>query len=387
MFCGRRKCPVSKYVVSGLVAAAVSSVVCLDARAVSTNVSWIAGSGSWSGPGNWSPAGVPVPGSTVNIVHNDSSNRLITFDYSYSDPLARFVVDQTGMGTTTFSMSSGTIGTRYVTSDEQMLIGLAGKGTMLQSGGVNTGLGSNSFFYQVHLGENAGSAGTYNLSGGTLSCAGLLVGVAGAGTFIQSAGLASADFGYIATNNGSFGRFDLSGSGSFVGHNFFAGQGGTCLINQTGGTWQGSQLTMAFNNGVGTFNLSNGTTSIAQFFIGGGGTGAFNQTGGVASVNNLWLGGGTIGGREMEHHQRIAHDQQRGRYRQQRRWHRNPQHRIAGERFGALSFRRIGDRIQRHHLTDQWNPHILRRKHRLCRNRNLPAQWRNSYGSAAVHRR
>ena len=127
MLCGGRKFPVSKYVVSSLLAAAASSVVCFDAGAVSTVVSWTAGNGSWSNAGNWSSAAVPLPGSYVSIVHKDSLNRLITFDSSYSDPLGQFTIDQTGTGTTTFSMSSGTIGTRYMTSDEQTIVGNFGK--------------------------------------------------------------------------------------------------------------------------------------------------------------------------------------------------------------------------------------------------------------------
>src|SRR3954451_92019 len=203
MLSGVRRSGVSCHVIGSLLAAAVSPVVCFEARAASVNVSWTAGSGSWNAPGNWSPAVVPIPGATVSIVHSDSLNRLITFDYSYIDPLARFVVDQTGSGTTTFSMSSGTIGTRYVTSDEQTIVGNAGRATFMQSGGTHTGMGSNSFYYQVHLAEKPGSAGTYNLSGGTLSCAGLLTGVTGAGTFIQSAGMATTDFCYFGATDGS----------------------------------------------------------------------------------------------------------------------------------------------------------------------------------------
>ena len=108
LFGGRRR-EVSKFVAGSFLAAAVSPVACFEARAVSVNVSWTAGSGSWGAAGNWSPAVVPIPGSAVNIVHNDALSRLITFDYVYSDPLARFVVDQTGSGTTTFSMSSSIV--------------------------------------------------------------------------------------------------------------------------------------------------------------------------------------------------------------------------------------------------------------------------------------
>jgi hypothetical protein len=276
------------------IAAGSTTVVCGDAHAATPVVNWTAGSGSWSKPGNWSSMNVPTPQTDVEIVHNDAANRVITFDYNYTDPLARVVIDQTGTGTTTFVMSSssGTIGTRYQTLDDQMIVGNLGRATVLQSGGTNTGLGSYSFYYQVHLGENPGSAGTYNLSGGTLQCAGLLVGNAGAGTFIQTAGLASVDFGYICTGPGGSGRFDLSGSATFVGRNMYT-QDGTALINMTGGSWLGTSMYIALG-GTATFNLSAGTCTIGQLAIAGTGTGLFNQTGGVTTINQLSIGLGTV---------------------------------------------------------------------------------------------
>src|SRR5262245_24922701 len=66
--------------------------------------SWTGGSGSWSAANNWSPAGAPLPGDSANITHNDGANRLIVFDGNYNAPLSSFTVDQTGTGTTTFSM-------------------------------------------------------------------------------------------------------------------------------------------------------------------------------------------------------------------------------------------------------------------------------------------
>ena len=68
-----------------LMAAVASGATLLcgsDAHAATPVVSWSAGSGSWSNPDNWSNGAVPIPQTDVEMVHNDSANRLITFDYN-----------------------------------------------------------------------------------------------------------------------------------------------------------------------------------------------------------------------------------------------------------------------------------------------------------------
>src|SRR5687767_15410585 len=172
------------------VLAAVSVGLALAPFRACEAASWVGGSGSWSNPNNWSPAVVPAPDTDVFIRHNDGLNRLITFDHDYPQPLGAFILDQTGAGTTTFSMTANTFGTNYQNIDKQEVIGLNGRATFLQSGGMNVG----DSFNQIRMGEGPGSAGTYNLSGGTLSAAGLTMGNNCAGTYSQSAGVTTVSF-------------------------------------------------------------------------------------------------------------------------------------------------------------------------------------------------
>ncbi len=71
-------------------------------------------------------------------------------------------------------------------------VGTFSNGTFTQSGGTNN-VGSN-----LNLGYNAGSSGSYNLSGsGALSASAEYLGDSGAGTFIQSGG--SNSVGYLSS--------------------------------------------------------------------------------------------------------------------------------------------------------------------------------------------
>src|SRR5687767_4488955 len=223
------------------VLAAVSVGLALAPFRACEAASWVGGSGSWSNPNNWSPAVVPAPDTDVFIRHNDGLNRLITFDHDYPQPLGAFILDQTGAGTTTFSMTANTFGTNYQNIDKQEVIGLHGRATFLQSGGINVG---HPTFNQIHMGEGIGSSGTYNLSGGTMSAAGLIMGYSGAGTFIQSAGVASISFVNLGVNDGSAGTMNLSGTASFTGGAVFCAQLGPGHINQSGGTFRVSSLAM-----------------------------------------------------------------------------------------------------------------------------------------------
>ena len=88
-------------------------------------------------------------------------------------------------------------------------VGFSGTGSFTQSGGTNS-ISSNSFY----LGYNAGSSGTYSLSGGQLSASYEYVGYSGTGTFTQSGGTNSISYYlYLGYNAGGSGTYSLSGSG------------------------------------------------------------------------------------------------------------------------------------------------------------------------------
>src|SRR5687768_6608129 len=276
------------------VLAAVSLGLALAPCGIAEGASWVGGSGSWSNPNNWSPAVVPSPDTDVFIRHNDALDRLITFDHDYPQPLGAFILDQTGAGTTTFSMTANTFGTNYQNIDKQEVIGLNGRATFLQSGGMNVG----DSFNQIRMGEGPGSAGTYNLSGGTLSAAGLIMGNNGAGTFIQSAGVTTVSFVILGSDAGSAGTLNLSGTARFTTGSVHCAQLGSGQINQSGGAFEVGAMQLGVNDGAATYTLSGGTFTAGQFFLGAGGfpgnlsTGVVNQSGGAATVNQMRIGFG-----------------------------------------------------------------------------------------------
>ena len=175
------------------------------------------------------------------------------------------------------------------TGGDALRIGEAGSGTLNQTAGTVTG---NQF---VTLGENLGSAGTYNMSGGTLSVKNnnsnspsLVVGRAGIGAFNLSgtAAVSVLNGGQVQLGSGNV------NPGQF--QNLVADTGistGVGTITQTGGT-----LTVATNNaayqsnafgavilgvdGAGTYTLNGGTLT-TPILARGNGTATFNLGGGT----------------------------------------------------------------------------------------------------------
>ena len=74
---------------------------------------WIAGTGNWNTPGNWSPVGVPGAGDDINIKPIDGVSRTITYDYP-GPPVALNSLGVNlnfgiGSATTTFSMAANNL--------------------------------------------------------------------------------------------------------------------------------------------------------------------------------------------------------------------------------------------------------------------------------------
>ena len=82
-------------------------------------------------------------------------------------------------------------GTGSLTASSEY-IGYSGTGTFNQTGGTNT------VSYQLIVGQNPGSSGTYNLNDGTLSGA-QYIGRFGIGTFTQNGGTNTAAASFWAT--------------------------------------------------------------------------------------------------------------------------------------------------------------------------------------------
>jgi hypothetical protein len=178
-----------------------------------------------------------------------------------------------------------------------MTIGDFGIGTFTQDGGT-VDFGGN-----LHLGEKAGSSGTYTLSGAVsiLRVRGTneIVGVnGGTGQFTQSGGTHTVDTRLtVGGAEGATGRYDLTGgsldSAITVVGSSSATTGGTGVFNNSGGAHSLSRLGLGAGplvgpGGNGTYNLS-GTGSLQasdRIAVGAvpGGVGVFNQTGGTNTV-------------------------------------------------------------------------------------------------------
>jgi autotransporter-associated beta strand protein len=160
----------------------------------------------------------------------------------------------------------------------------------MQSGGTNS-VSSGT----LYLGLNAGSYGTYNLSGnGLLTARGEIIGLSGTGSFTQSGGTNSVlSTGNLYVGYANRGTYNLSNSGLLsVSSAEYLGLVGSGTITQTGGTNSVSGiLYVGYTNG-GMYNLSGSALLIANGeYIGGAyeGPGNFTQSGGTNSTA-LFLG-------------------------------------------------------------------------------------------------
>ena len=136
------------------------------------------------------------------------------------------------------------------------------------------------------VGYNAGSSGTYSLSGTSLlSCptAYETVGFLGTGSFTQTGGTNVAAYLALAANSGAVGTYSLSGAGLLSVPYEYVSDGGTGTLTQSGGTNVVSSLTLSSiipPIGQGTYNLYGGLL-VPSSLSAGGGTAAFNFTGGT----------------------------------------------------------------------------------------------------------
>ena len=168
-------------------------------------------------------------------------------------------------------------------------VGSSGTGTFRQSGGTNN---INTYYSALYLGYNAGSSGAYNLRGsGLLSAVSEYIGYSGTGAFTQTGGtnnISNSSYGalYLGYNAGSSGTYILSGSGQLSATSEYVGYnpGATALFQQTGGsnassfiligsggryTLSGGTLNITGNGGISNQGIIDFTNSDATLAIGG----------------------------------------------------------------------------------------------------------------------
>jgi hypothetical protein len=153
---------------------------------------------------------------------------------------------------------------------ESEVIGVSGVGIFNQSGGLNSANSPNG----ITLGQNSGSSGTYNQSGGT--CFGDV---------------------FLGISAGATGTYNLSNSASLGVGEIEVGLGGNGTFNQTGGTLNGGSLAVPGNTGgSGTVNFSGGAALMNVITVGGAGRGQLTVVGGTATASGFMAisAGGTV---------------------------------------------------------------------------------------------
>ncbi len=179
-------------------------------------------------------------------------------------------------------------GTGQLSATSYEYVGYWGTGRFTQMGGTN------AFRFSLSLAEHAGSRGTYYLSEGQLSGGGVYVGRAGTGTFTQTGGRVESGL-TVGYHTGSVGSYEMVGSAELTARSVTVGSSGTGTFRQAGGVaaLSGDLCIGSGSTGDGTYQLS-GTADLAVHGwanIGIHGTGTFRQTGGSHTVDGwLYLG-------------------------------------------------------------------------------------------------
>jgi hypothetical protein len=234
---------------------AALAVIVLGPQAIkAATITWTGTTGDWSDPSNW--GGTPPTSSDDAYIINDGTANVAP---GQSGICGKFYLGNSGTGQSgTVIMTGGSI--EY---HNQEYLGYSGVGTFTQSGGQSvTG-------YSIYLGYNVDGNGTYNLSDtGQLYGGNEYIGYSGTGTFNQSGGsnTISSDgpgYLYIGYNAGSSGSYYLSGTGSLEAdfENIGGSKNSSGLFQQSGGTnYVNSYLSI---NTTGQYTFSGGNLQIS----------------------------------------------------------------------------------------------------------------------------
>jgi hypothetical protein len=266
------------------------------------------------------------PALAQNVIIGDTGFESLDAPLDITGTFSTLILGNTATGVGVLNFSSGPI-TISTGLTDQLIVGNNGQGTVNMTGGVlsvlNGDVGTNAFV----VGNNAGSIGVFNQSGGlvdagrsltiaqnggtgtynlltgidpTLTAQIITVGFNGTGTFNQENGTAAiANSLFIGTDNGTY---NLSGGSLSVlgGQGTIVGTVNVGNFNQSGGTHLTENLIIGNTSAArGTYEMSGGTlTVVNQMLVGKGdnsfdlGTaGTFRQTGGDVTASVIKIGG------------------------------------------------------------------------------------------------
>lgn len=242
-----------------------------------------------------------------NTIIGESENSLGTFNQAGGSHKVEknLYVDAYAGSKGVYNLSGGSL---YVVGDDRAVVGSFGNGEFNQGPDTTPDLvvanDGGVFRVDKHLllGEQEGSIGTYNLSGGTLDVGWYTtVGYSGAGYFNQSGGSHMIGGGLnLGQTPSGYGEYNLSGdpatSTLTVGSaGTRVGEYGTGVFNQYGGTHTTNGLVLG-QSGRGTYNLSGNGSVLSvinngDIYLGVDGIGLFTQyDNSSVAANNLFIG-------------------------------------------------------------------------------------------------
>ncbi|HUB25527.1 MAG TPA: hypothetical protein VL992_08850, partial [Tepidisphaeraceae bacterium] len=197
----------------------------------------------------------------------NQSGGLVSFNSASISGANTPIYDFAGIQNYNFSGGTFAVGTEYV--------GFGGTASYSQSVNQNDP-------GTLTLGYGKSDSGTYTLTANGQLSAVEFIGYSGNGLFNQSGGSNYSGTGsfYLGYNAGSTGTYILSGTAYFNPSEVYVGDNGVGVFNQTGGTNATVPILGANSGATGTYILSGGVLQ-QTVEVGAGGVGVFNQSGGI----------------------------------------------------------------------------------------------------------
>ena len=260
------------------------------ATASAATVTWgYCTNGYWDDPACWYPYGVPQELDNVIVGPAYATDTTVLFDSRAGTRWANTLkINSDAANTISFIQSGG----HHLISTET--VGSTGTGSYSLTGGRND-------VWDLVLGTNSGSNGSYYLSGvgSLLAQHNEYIGHWGDGRFYQSSGTNTVNNAlYLGTYSGSNGYYNLSGNGSLTANYVnIGGENSYGIFDQYGGTNTVASLYVGANaGGRGDYYLNAGSLSAGLEYIGNLDDGSFVQRNGTHSVSDtLYTGFATNG--------------------------------------------------------------------------------------------
>jgi hypothetical protein len=173
---------------------AAMAILLTGALALADDRYWVGGVGNWSDPANW---GGQEPTFSDRAVIENGGTAMVS---EAGEQCAYLALGQNALGDGSIVIESG--GELAVTAD--LAVGWSGTGVITQNGGSNRP-------YDVIVGSQPGSVGTYNLIEGSLTAHNEHIGGGGSGRFNQFGGTNEPLWLCLYGTPGNTGSYDMKG--------------------------------------------------------------------------------------------------------------------------------------------------------------------------------